>query len=93
MHIYWKYQWHITKKRIPLLDLLINCVSGRSARQILSIKHGYTFLFLNFVIFDLCNSSANSWSDIFSFLIPLSTNLFCVAKFFDGAPVAEVFLI
>ena len=38
----------------------INCISARSATQILSIKGEYTFLFLNFLIIRLCNSSANS---------------------------------
>ena len=57
------------KKRIPLLNLLIYCISARSAPQILFIKDECTFLFLNFLIIDLCNSSANSLFDIFSFLI------------------------
>ena len=59
------------KKRIPLLNLLINCISARSVPQILSIKIECTFLSLNFLIIGLCNSSANSWFDIFSFLISL----------------------
>ena len=49
----------------------INCISARSATQILSIKGEYTFLFLNFLIIRLCNSSANSLIDIFLFLIQL----------------------
>ena len=56
------------KKRILLLDLLINWISARSAPQILSIKGQYAFRFLNFLIIGLCNSSPNSWFDIFSFL-------------------------
>ena len=32
------------KKRIPLLNLLINCIPARSAPQLLSIKDEYTFL-------------------------------------------------
>ena len=47
------------KKRIPLLNLLINCISARSVPQILSIKVGCTSLSLNFQIICLCNSSAN----------------------------------
>ena len=68
----------------PLLNLLINCISARSAPQILCIKGECTFLFLNFLIIGLCNSSANTLFEIFSFLIPLPANLF--------ARVAEVFL-
>ena len=55
----------------PLLNLLINCVSARSAPQRLSIKDKCTFLFSIFLIIGLCNSSANCWSYIFSFSIPL----------------------
>ena len=63
----------------PLLNLLINCISARSAPQILSIKGDSTFLLLNFIITGLCNSSANSCVaefkgrlfEIFSFLILL----------------------
>ena len=50
----------------PLLNLLINCISARSALQILSIKVQCTFLFLNFLIIGSCNSSANYRSDILS---------------------------
>ena len=57
------------KKRIPLLNLLINCISARSAPQILSIKGDHTFLYLNFLILGLGNSSANSLFEIFSFRI------------------------
>ena len=42
-----------------LLNLLINWISARTTIQ-----------FLNFLIIGLCNSSANSWFDILSFLIP-----------------------
>ena len=55
----------------PLLYLLINCICARSASQLLSIKGEGTFHLLNFLIIDLCNSSANSLLEIFSFLIPL----------------------
>ena len=44
----------------PLLNLLITCISARSARQILSIKGECTFLLLNFLMIGLCNSSINS---------------------------------
>ena len=56
------------KNQNPLLNLLINCVSARSAPQILSIKGNCTFILLNFPIIGLCSSSANSLLEIFSFL-------------------------
>ena len=64
----------------PLLTLLINCISAWSAAQILSIKGDYTFLLLNFLKIDLCNSSDNSLLEIFSRLtvppeVSLSKNL------------------
>ena len=65
-----------------LLNLLVNCISARSVPQILSIKDECAFSFLNFLITGLCNSSANSLFEIFSFLIPIPANLF--------ARVAEV---
>ena len=77
------------KKQIPLLILLNNCISARSAPQILSIKVEYTFRFLNFqIIISLCNSSANSrvakskerWFVIFLCLIPLP-EVFFIKKF------------
>ena len=55
----------------PLLNLLINCLSTRSAPQILSIKDVCTFLFLNFLIIHLCNYCANSLLDINLFLTVL----------------------
>ena len=55
----------------------MNCISARSAPQILSIKVDCTFIFLDFLIIGLCNSSANSLFDIFLFLI---ADLFCVAR-------------
>ena len=48
-----------SKKLNLLLNLLIICISTRSALQILSIKDDSTFRFLNFLIFASCNSSAN----------------------------------
>ena len=41
------------KNRNPLLNLLINWISARSAPQILSIKDEYTFLFSKFLIIGL----------------------------------------
>ena len=55
----------------PLLNLLINCISARPAPQTWSIKGDCTFIFLNFLIIGLCNSSVNSLFEIFLFLIPL----------------------
>ena len=49
------------------LDLFINFISTRSAPQIMSIKDECTFLFSNFLIIGLCNSSANSLPVVFSF--------------------------
>ena len=60
------------KKQIPLLNLLVNCVSARSAPQTLSMIGDCAFLLLNFQIISLCNLSASCWSDILSFLIPLA---------------------
>ena len=54
-----------------LLNVIINGISARSAPQILSIKVDFTFLFLNFLIIALCNSSANSLLEMILFLIPL----------------------
>ena len=53
----------------PLLNLLINCISATSEPQVLSIKGECTFLFLNFLIIGLCNSSPNSLLDIISISI------------------------
>ena len=56
-------------KNLNLLsNLPINCISARSAPQLLSIKVECTFLFSNFLIIGLFNSSANSLLEIFSFL-------------------------
>ena len=57
-----------SKNLNPLLSVLTNCISARSAPQILFIKRACTFLFLNFLIIGLCSSSANSLLDIISFL-------------------------
>ena len=61
----------------PILNLLINCMSARSARQILPIKGERTFFFSNFLIIGLFNSLANYLFDIVSFLI---VDLFHVAR-------------
>ena len=53
----------------PLLDLLINCISARSAAHILPIKVQFTFRSLSFLITGLNNSSANSLLGIILFLI------------------------
>ena len=51
------------KNLIPLLYLLINCVSAKSAPQMFSVKEEYNQRFLNFLIIGLCNSSGNCWFD------------------------------
>ena len=55
------------KKQIPLLNFLINCISARSAPQILPVKDECTFILLNFLKIGLCNFSANSLLDIHIF--------------------------
>ena len=67
MHICYKYQLHIIENLNLLLNLPINCISARSAPQILSMKGDCFFHFLNVLIIGLCNSSANSLFEIFSF--------------------------
>ena len=54
----------------PLLSLFNNCISAKSAPQILPIKDECTFYLLNFLRIGLRNSSANSLLEVFSFLIP-----------------------
>ena len=51
----------------PLSNLLLKCISARSAPQILSIKVDCTYLFLKFLIIGLCNFSVKSLLEIFSF--------------------------
>ena len=72
-NIFWKKLLKISrihnKKRIPLLNLLINCISVKSAPQILSLDELYTFRFLNFLITGLCNSFTNCSFCLISFLI------------------------
>ena len=70
-NIFWKELLKISrihnKKRIPLLNLLINCISAKSAHQILSLDELYTFRFLNFLITGLCNSFTNCSFCLISF--------------------------
>ena len=48
------------KKQIPLLNLLITCISARSAPQILPWNDECTWRPLNLLIIGSSNSSANS---------------------------------
>ena len=49
----------IIKNEFLYYILLINCISGRSAPHVLSVKDVYTFCFSSFLIINLCNSAAN----------------------------------
>ena len=60
----------------PLLNLLTNCKSAKYAPQILSIKGKCTVLLLNFLIISLCNSSVNSFLEIFLYIIFLLQYLY-----------------
>ena len=63
---------------IPILNLLINYISAKSALQILSLNDEYTFLLLKFAKIGLWNSSASCWFDIDLIASPkvfLSSNL------------------
>ena len=64
--------------------LLINCISLRSAPQLLCLIVEYNFYFSNFLLIGLCNFSAISWFMINSLITAPSANLF--------AHVAEVLL-
>ena len=69
------------EKQTRLLVILINCISARSASEILCIRSECTFLFSNLLITSLCYSSANSLFDIFSFLFaPPEADLSRVAR-------------
>ena len=59
----------ITNNISPQHNLLINCISAKSAYQILSIKDGFTFLFSNFLITVIFsnNSFANFYLRYFHF--------------------------
>ena len=61
------------------MNLLIICISAKSAAQILSLNAAYTFLFLIFLIMGLWSSSANCslWdidliADLYPSVTPLS---------------------
>ena len=62
------------KKQIFVFNLLINCISARSAPQRFSIEGDCTFLLWDFLISGLCSSFTNSLLEIVSFLIPLLGN-------------------
>ena len=62
----------------------MNCISTRSAPQLLFIKYECTFRFTNYLIIDLRNFSANSWFDIILFSI---SDLSCISKVFDQTRV------
>ena len=66
----------------------ISCISAGSAPQILSIKVECTFLFLNFLKIGLCNFSANSLFNTFSFLVADLFRAAHMAKVSDRANVA-----
>ena len=57
-------------KNVHSLKLFINCISARSAPQVLPIRGECTFLSLNILLIGLCNYSA-TFFEIFSFLILL----------------------
>ena len=74
------------KEQVLLLNSLINCISAKSARQILYTKDECTFPLSNFKIIGLCNYLASSFVDIFSFSVPLrETDLSHIAKASDSA--------
>ena len=67
-HVYLlKISIALNKKRTLLLNLLISCLSARSALQMLSTKDECTIRFSNILMIGLCNSSANYLLDIISF--------------------------
>ena len=73
------------KKRIALLNLLINCIAARSSAPLrLPIKDECTFRFSISFIIDLCSSLANSWVEKILFLI---ADLFCPSTVSDQACV------
>ena len=60
----------------------------------MSTKDGFAFLLPSLLKIGLCDSLANSWFEIFSFLIPLPANLFAlVASFYqkDYKPLKQDF--
>ena len=84
MHIYYKYQLN-NKKRILLLNLLINCICARSTPQIITLNNEFAFRFSNFLIIGFSSSPADSLFDKILFSKP---GLFCVAKVFARAHIA-----
>ena len=58
------------KKQAPLLNLQINCISAKSAPQILSLKDEITLPFSNFPVIGLCNSSLKSKEHWFRIIPP-----------------------
>ena len=64
------------RKRIPLSNLLINCIYEGSAPQILSLKNEYNFTFSNFIIL-LANCS---FDKVLFLMIPPANVLAQVAE-------------
>ena len=61
----------------PWLNLLISCISAKSALQVLSIIGECTFLFSSFLIIGWCNSSANYLLELISvFTVWLEADIF-----------------
>ena len=75
----------------PLLNVLFNCISARSAPQILSMKGECTFLLLRFLIIDLCNSYANSLLEIFSISNTIIRSFLIKKNFFIEALKQDLF--
>ena len=73
----------------PWLNLLIHCISARSAPKILAIKDECTFRLSNFLIIALCYSSGNCCSVIFLLAAVLPGNLFCLTKISDSTRVSR----
>ena len=76
MHVCYKMSITHNKNLNSLLNLLINCISANSAPQMLSMKGECTFLLINFLLFALCNSSANSLLEIFLFASVVAPEVF-----------------
>ena len=54
--------------QIPLLCVLINCISAKLVPKMLFWRDKYTLHFSNFLIIDLCNPFSNYWFDITALL-------------------------
>ena len=66
-------------KKDPLFDYLnlpIDCISTRSALQILSLKDEYNFCYLYFLIIRLRNFTAKFWFGVTSLLTPTREDFF-----------------